>query len=197
MSNSASSYTGCFGCLGTILFFVFIGSIVFGAASIAVKFGDLVFGFGSAVNILQPPENKNLSVNDLEIKYQAAEVAVKQFHSQLEQGKCQEIYAQANELLRKNSKQADFLAFCNQVSDKLGTIQSTQQLDWWWQLNNNDSEKLILSRYETKFSKSSIQETFIWLVKDKKPELIGYQVSPSAVSIQSLPKTNSVDNGKI
>ncbi|MEH2326247.1 MAG: hypothetical protein V7K32_22340 [Nostoc sp.] len=195
MPNSSSSSPGCCGCLGIILFLLFIGSIIFGGASIAVKFGDYVFGFGSVVNSWQT--SKNIDSNDLETKYQAAELAVKQFHSQLEQGKCKEIYEQANEAFKKASNYAEFLTFCHQLNIKIETIKSVQQLDYWWQLTNNDSEKYILIRYETKSSQSSIQETFVWLVKDSKPELMGYHVFPLATSMQAFPQTNSLDNGRI
>jgi hypothetical protein len=174
MSNQSS---GCFGCLGTLFSLTLIGSVAFGVTSIAVKVGNYVFGFGSTVNLLK--QGKSVSdLNDLQSKTKATEQWVKQFHTQLEQGKCQEIYKQANEVFKQATRQSDFLNFCEKMRRELGTIKSAQLLDSWGRPANQDSDKYILSRYYTSFSNFSAQETFVWLVKNSKPELIQYQINP-------------------
>lgn len=180
MSNQSS---GCFGCLGILFSLTLIGSFLFGVTSIAVKVGNYAFGFGSAVNLFK--QEKSVSdLNDLQAKTQATEQSVKQLHTQLEQGKCKEIYEQANEVFKQANSQSDFLNICEKTRRELGTVQSAQLLDSWGRPANQDSDKYILNRYQTSFSNFSAQETFVWLVKDGKPELIQYQIN-SVIPTQS------------
>ena len=191
MSNQSSGqYSGCFGCLGTLFFLTFIGSMLFGATSIAVKVGDSTFGFGSAVNLFK--QEKSISdSNDLQTKTQATEQTVKQLHTQLDQGKCQEIYEQANEVFKRATSQSDFLSNCEKIRQDFGTVKSAQLLDSW-ERPTTQYEKYILLRYQTSFSIFSAQETFVWLVKGSgsKPELIQYQINSVVRRQNAEIKTN-------
>lgn len=172
MSNQSS---GCFGCLGTLFSLTFIGSMLFGVTSIAIKVGNYAWGFGSAVNLFK--QEKSLSdLNELQRKTQATEQSVKQFHTQLDQGKCQEIYEQANKVFKQATRQSDFLSICEKTRRELGTVKSAQLIDSWERPANQDEDKYILNRYQTSFSNFSAQSTFVWLVKGSKPELIQYQI---------------------
>jgi hypothetical protein len=164
MSNQSS---GCFSCLGTLISLTFIGSILFGVTSIAVKVGSYAFGFGSAVNLFNQEkvsqQKKAIDLNDLQIKMQAAEASVKQFHTQLDQGKCKEIYEQANEAFKQVSSQSNLLNVCDKIRRDFGAVKSAQLIDSWGRPTNQDSDKYILNRYQTSFSKSSVvEETFVW-----------------------------------
>ncbi|MBD2414498.1 hypothetical protein FACHB389_16590 [Nostoc calcicola FACHB-389] len=57
-----------------------------------------------------------------------------------------------------------------------------QITDSWGQPTDNDSENYILLRYITVFSKSSVRESFVWLVKDNKPELVKFEINPQVTN---------------
>ncbi|MGH7998772.1 MAG: DUF4019 domain-containing protein [Brasilonema sp.] len=167
--------------MGTIISLTFIGSLLFGAAGISVRFGNMFFGFamGSSYGTKhQQDDNAVNNITDLENKTKAVEETVKQFHTQLDQGKCKETHEQANQVFKQAISQLDFLNLCEKMRRELGTAKSTQLLDSWKSLMNQSSDEYILSRYYTTFSNVSAEETFVWLVKKSKPELIQYQINP-------------------
>ncbi len=173
---------GCLGCLGTLVFLSFIGSLIFGGGFL-VRVGSFMWGVNHPIDRQQIVNDYFTELEDKQ-KTVVAE-AVKQFHEQLNQGKCQEIYEQANEAFRQQGSQSEFSSSCERIHREFGLVTSTQKVDWWGRFAAQDSD-YILSRHYTIFSNSSalssqnlaLQETFIWLVKDSKPELVQYQSVP-------------------
>ena len=178
---------GCLGCLGTLVIFTFIGSMFFGGG-VVMRVGGLAFSLGR-----DPVDQKQIINNyltDLEDSKKVAEEAVQKFHTQLAQGKCQDIYDQASEILKKSQTQSELVSFCARLKQEAGTINSAQLTDWWGQPTDKDSDRYILLRYITMFSKSSVRETFVWLVKDSKPELVQYEILPQFVPVNSTERVH-------
>ncbi|MCC5663722.1 hypothetical protein LC653_07245 [Nostoc sp. CHAB 5784] len=171
MSNNGS---GCLGCLGALVFWTFIGSMFFGGG-VLMRVGS--FGFVLGKNLIDQKQIINNYLTDLESSKKLAEEAVQKFHTQLGQGKCQDIYDQANEMFKKSLSQSEMLSVCARLKQQIGTVNSAQITDWWGQPTDKDSDKYILLRYITVFSKSSVRETFFWLVKDSKPELVQFEIN--------------------
>ncbi|MCF2145080.1 DUF4019 domain-containing protein [Desmonostoc muscorum LEGE 12446] len=172
MSEKAS---GCLGCLGSLVILTFIGSIFFGGG-VLMRVGGFSFVLGR--NPIDRQQIINNYFTDLEYSKKIAESSVQKFHTQLEQGKCQDIYDQANELFKKSLSQSEMVSICAKLKQEIGTVNSAQITDWWGQPTDKDSENYILLRYITVFSKSSVRETFIWLIKDDKPELVKFEINP-------------------
>jgi hypothetical protein len=71
----------------------------------------------------------------------------------------------------------------------MGSVKSSQLADWWGQPTDKDTDKYILLRYTTTFSKLPTLETFVWIVKGSKPELLQYLASPQPISNNNIPKS--------
>ncbi|MBD2090013.1 hypothetical protein H6F67_09125 [Microcoleus sp. FACHB-1515] len=172
MANRSS---GCLGCLGSLVILTFFGSIFFGGG-VLMRVAGFQFVLGNPVDQQRFMMNY---MSDLEAKQKIAANAVQRFHNQLGQGQCEEIYEQANEILKSSQSQAELVRFCATVQREFGSVESTEQIDWWGQPANQQADQYILTRYNTRFSNASAQEIFVWLVKDDKAELVSYQVNPS------------------
>lgn len=181
MSKSSSTSTGCggcLGCLGSLVIFTFLGSMFFGGG-VWMRVGS----FG--VSLVDRQQIINNYWTELESSKKLAEEAVKQFHTQIEQGKCQEIYNQASEVFKNSLTQSQLINVCTEFKNQFGTVNSSQLRDWWVQPTNQDSNSYILLRYITVFSKSSVRETFVWVVKSSKAELINYETAIESTVTQS------------
>lgn len=58
------------------------------------------------------------------------------------------------------------------------------------QPTDKDSDRYILIRYITRFSKSSVRKTFVWLLKDSKAELVQYEIVPKFVTVNSTERVH-------
>ena len=179
--------SGCLGCLGFLVAITLIGSIFFGGG-VLMRIGSMGISVGNAVDRNQITADY---LNDLENRATVADKAVKTFHNQLNQGKCKEVYEQAHELLKSQTSLLNMLSLCKAIKIKFGSVESTEQVDWWERPIDWESS-YILSRYETKLSKFTVQEIFIWLVKDGSSQLINYQIFfPQGAGSSSLNLTPS------
>jgi hypothetical protein len=171
-----SKNTSCLGCLGNLVGLAFIGSIfsIFFNGGVLIKAGNFGFSLGNPIDYKQIINNY---FSDLESSKKVAEEAVKKFHTQIEQGKCQDIYNQSSEALKKNQSQSEAINSCTELKRQLGRVTSIQLADWWGQPADKDSERYILLRYITVFSKSSAKETFVWVVKGDKAELLNHDLT--------------------
>jgi hypothetical protein len=178
----AEKNSGCLGCLGSLVVLGFLGSLVFGGG-LSMRVGGFSFVLGGKSPVDQTQVLNNY-FTDLESSKIASEAAVKIFHTQLGKGQCKEIYDQASEIFKKDQNQAAIIEFCTTLKQSLGEVKSVQLIDWWGRPGDTESERYILLRFMTTFSKSSevpTLETFIWLVKDGKPGLVTYELMPSSV----------------
>lgn len=193
--SKPSTGSGCVGCLGSLVIFTFIGSIFFGGG-VLLRVGQWNLNLGDPVNTNQIIANY---LDNLGSKAKIANEAVQQFHTQLNQGKCQEIYGQAGEVFKSKTSQTSLVNLCTEIKSKLGSVESTERTDWWGQPTEQAGSyeqrgSYILTHYDTKLSKATAQETFIWLVKDSKPQLVSYLISPGQISSslnQSSPNPSS------
>lgn len=166
--SSSTTGSGCVGCLGSLVIFIFIGSIFFGGG-IVMRVGQWNLSLGN------PVETNQIIANYSDNLAKIADEAVQQYHTQLNQGKCQEIYGQAAEEFKSNNNPSSFVNSCTEVKTKLGSVQSTKQTEWWGK-PEKQGRSYVLTRHDTKFSKATVQENFIWLVKDGKSQLAGYHI---------------------
>lgn len=176
MSNQLpnNNSSGCSGCLGNLFSIAILGAILFGLVRCSVSIGG--FNFGINAGRQQP---NVIDLTDIEMKTKVSEAAIGQFHTQLFQGECQNIYEQANEKFKQKITQADFLKGCEKANLKLGTIKSSQKVSSDWQPAEQDSSKYIRLQYNTNFANvGAAKETFIWLVNGSKPELVFYDLKP-------------------
>jgi hypothetical protein len=177
MSNYKKDSGGCLGCLGTLVFLTFLGSLFFGGG-VLMRVGSLGFSLGK-----DPIDRKQIVNNylaELEVSKKVAEAEIEQLHLQINQGRCQHIFDRGSETLKKNLSQSQVANFCEKIKLNLGSIRSSQLTDWWGRSTDPDSTHYIFLRYMTSFSKTNVRETFIWLVKDSKAELVEYEIYPAS-----------------
>jgi Protein of unknown function (DUF4019) len=168
---------GCLGCLGGLVVLTLVGSMFFGGG-VLMRVGSFGFSFGKDPIDRQQIINNYLA--NLEASKKVAEEAVNKLHTQIDRGQCKEIFDQASETFKKNLSQSQIADFCKNLKLNLGFQKSSQLTDWWGQPTDKDSTQYILLRYLTNFSKATVRETFVWLVKDGKPELVEYELYPSS-----------------
>lgn len=166
---------GCLGCLGSLAVLTLVGSLFFG--------GGVLYRVGSwSISLGRYPVDRqsimtsywNKLENDKRISDQSSQI----FRTQLEKGEHQAVYNQASEPFKKNLTLSQWIDNCKIIKQSLGSMKSSQLMDIWVQPTDKDEEQYILVRYLTIFEKVSTQESFVWMVKDSKPELIQYQILP-------------------
>jgi hypothetical protein len=161
------------GCLGTLISLAFFGAIIFGGG-VLFRVGGFRLVLGQPI---APEESNNQYLNNLAQKKDAADKAVQTFHIRMGQGKCNEIYDEADEILKRNQSREVIERLCTNQRLKLGSVKSSQQIEWWARPANSTNQ-YILTRYDTQFSGASAQEVFIWLVTNSKARLVNYEVIP-------------------
>lgn len=171
--SSLGKDSGVTGCLGSLVILTLIGSVFFGGG-VLLRVGQWHFQLGN------PAETDKTIANylvDLESKAKIADDAVQRFNNQLNQGKCQEAYQQTSEAFKSDTSQSNFLNLCTGLKIQLGSIESIKRTDWWGQPAEK-GENYILTRYETKLSKSTALQSFTWLIKDGRAQLVNIQIFP-------------------
>ncbi|HEY9762975.1 MAG TPA: hypothetical protein V6D07_10640 [Trichocoleus sp.] len=156
-----------------------------------MRLGQVRLSLGDPVEIDQVTGQAVTNyLNNLTSKAEVADKATQQFHTQLNQGKCQEVYEQATEMFKSNTSKSDLINLCSVIKTTYGSIETAQQTDWWGSSAEQEGE-YILARYITRLSKSTARETFVWLVKDDKAQLVNYEMYPQQSSSSSATSSDS------
>ena len=183
---SENSKASCGGCLGSILVLTVIGSIFSSHAGLFLRVGSVFFTLGRPT-IDGKPVGSLVETETIEANKTLAEAIVKKFHEQLDQGKCNEIYDQSSDFLKKFQSKESILPLC-ETWKNTGGLKSSELVDWWGKPTENQ-ERMMLMRYLTITQSSPVQETFIWSIKENKAELVSYQANSNAVPSPS-PKSS-------
>lgn len=188
MSQSSSEASGCLGCLGTLLFLIFVvPSLISGLFALVqgkatVSLSKCSFKIGNGVSFSCDPQitakYQFLNVTDLESKKSAITGSIRQLHIRVDKGDCQTIYEQASEVLQRDNKQADFLQYCDGLHQTIGTTKSFEPVSWEWLPSDENSDEYVRVYSKVSSTKSSINETSIWQIKDKKPSLAAHFYEP-------------------
>ncbi len=170
---------GCIGCLGSLTVVTLIGSLFFG--------GGVLYRVGSWGIVLgRDPINRQPIIasylSDLEISKKVSNESTQNFRTQIERGQYQAVYDRASEAFKKSLTPSQFVSYCETLKQRFGSVKSVQLMDAWVQSTDKESEKYVLLRYMTTFSKAPMRENFTWIVKDGKPELIEYEIFATQIS---------------
>ena len=176
---SEKNASGCRGCLESLFSLAFIGSLLFGGG-VLMRVGSWHFVIGRDPIDRQPIIASYL--NDLETSKKVSTESTQNFRTQIEQGQYQAAYDRASEPFKKSLTPSQWISFCETLKQRFGSVKTVQLIDAWVQPTDKESEKHVLLRYITTFSKASIQESFMWIVKDGKPELIQYETFVTQIS---------------
>jgi Protein of unknown function (DUF4019) len=180
---------GCIGCLGSLAVLTLIGSLFFGGG-VLYRVGSWNIALGRDPIDRQPIIASYL--NDLETSKKVSNESTQNFRTQIEQGQYQAVYDRASEAFKKSLTTSQWVGFCETFKQRFGSVKSVQLMDAWVQATDKESEKYVLLRYMTTFSKVHTQENFTWIVKDGKPELIQYEIFATQISPGNDPKNTQV-----
>ena len=134
-------------------------------------------------NLGNPANSEQIIVNhysDLESKAKISDEATQQFYQYLNQGNCQKIYDQSTELFQSSVSESVWTNTCSQIKIQNGTVEDSEQFDWWGH-PAKEGGSYILSQRNTKFSESTVQEDFVWLVEGGESKLLSYRTGAVTV----------------
>jgi hypothetical protein len=104
-----------------------------------------------------------------------AERAVEKFHSQLNAGQFQQIYAESDEAFRKVVTEEQAIQLFGAVRSKLGTVQQAKLSGW--HVNATTGGTAVTLSYEVEFSEGKGTEQFVYHVSGDKALLFNYNVN--------------------
>jgi len=104
-----------------------------------------------------------------------AEPEVARFHERLKARDFEALYAATSSDFRAAAPKAQIFALFEAIDRKLGPMQSTQQVNW--NVNTHNLVTTVVLVYSTKFRDGAATETFTFRIKNKSPELLGYNIS--------------------
>jgi hypothetical protein len=111
----------------------------------------------------------------------AADVAVSQFHRQLDTEDYSAMYSKADQRFRDATKQSDFVALMTAVHRKLGRVGSTTRKGFF--VNYNTSGSQVRVNYGTSFQQGEAEEQFVWSKSGDSLTLLGYNINSNALII--------------
>jgi len=105
----------------------------------------------------------------------AAEKAVTEFHSMLDEGRFDEIYDASAEAFKEAASREEMLKLLNAVHSKLGNVKSSTATRW--QVGNYNLQTSVTLVEETTFEKGKGVETFTFFVDGDRAELAGWHIN--------------------
>jgi hypothetical protein len=112
---------------------------------------------------------------------QAAEQAVDNFHSQLNEERYQEIYDNADELFRNAQSETEITNIFRAIREKLGPLTGKTQSGFGVEMK--PAGTFVTLVYSADFVKGKATEKFTWRVVNEKAVLVRYDInSPSLVT---------------
>ncbi len=104
-----------------------------------------------------------------------AERAVEKFHSQLNAGQFQQIYAESDDAFKKAATEEQVLQLFDAVRRKLGTVQQAKLSGW--HVNATTGGTVVTLGYEVDFSEGKGTEQFVYHITGDKALLFNYNVN--------------------
>jgi hypothetical protein len=136
-----------------------------GTKELAIVFGIAALVF-AGVTLLERQTDKYLSLTN---------PAVEQFHAQLATGQYAAIYQGADETLRRQTAEADFVSLLQSVHQRLGDVKDSH-LNRTGIARHTSQDVTISLNYETKFTYGTGTERFVWRDQSGRVTLGAYQV---------------------
>jgi len=109
----------------------------------------------------------------------AGEAGVASFHTSLNAGKFDQIYADTDPEFKSITTKADFTKLLTALHTKLGNFQSGKTIGW----NDNATTggHYLTLNTEAKYERGAGQEQFVFKIQDGRAVMIGYHVSSNAL----------------
>jgi hypothetical protein len=105
----------------------------------------------------------------------STDLAVAKFHSQLDAGSFEQIYADSGDAFRNSASKEKLVTFLGAVHRKLGYTKSSDRQKFF--INWGTSGERITVNYATQFDQDNAQEQFVFLVSGSDVKLVGYRIN--------------------
>lgn len=120
-------------------------------------------------------------------------ISIDKFHSQLNDEKYQEIYAQADANLQHSISEADFTEKLRAVREKHGNASQNhfpertllQDIIRGWHLGFTKYEEKTRMQVFSNYERGLVVEMFEWAVKDNQAKLVDYKYLGQVVSLKA------------
>lgn len=110
-----------------------------------------------------------------------AEQGVRRFHEMLDTGQFEAIYSAADDTLKGEATQENFVALLDAVRRKLGPTKSLNQQTW--HVSYNTSGTFVTLNYNTSYTEGDAVETFVYRLRDGTALLAGYHINSYALIV--------------
>jgi hypothetical protein len=104
-----------------------------------------------------------------------AESEVARFHDRLKAGEIDEIYSSADAALRNAVSKEKLSELFAAMNRKLGRLKSSREINWSVKTFNLRTTAVVVQ--ESVFDRGTATETFTYVIKDREPKLVGYNVN--------------------
>lgn len=111
-----------------------------------------------------------------------AEGAVERFHTMLDAGQFQDIYAESADDLKKVTTQEKLTALLEAVHRKLGVMKSSMKQSW--NVNYHTSGTFITLIYATAYQGGDAREQFMYRLEGADAKLAGYYINSDALVLK-------------
>jgi opacity protein-like surface antigen len=111
-----------------------------------------------------------------------AEQAVPKFHTMLDAGEFDAIYAATADDFKQATKREEFVSILEAVHRKLGNTKSADMKGW--NINYHTSGTFITLNYATTYTEGEASEQFVYRLQDDKVLLVGYHVNSNALILK-------------
>jgi len=113
-----------------------------------------------------------IAVGACSSEHSREEIAVREFHQRLEQGRVDLIYASSSELLKGQLSEAQFRQFLTETRG-LGRLELTERAHYD-RTSVAGGPDIVLAFYNSRYSKASCLESFSWQVAQDGLKLASY-----------------------
>jgi len=105
----------------------------------------------------------------------ASEDQVATFHLEFNLAEYRKLYLSTDQQLKESTPEKQFVELLEVIHRKLGDVKQTERQSF--NVNFNTSGTFVTLEYATKFVEGSAQEQFVFLIKDKTPYLLNYNIN--------------------
>jgi hypothetical protein len=111
--------------------------------------------------------------------YQAADIAVAQFHGRFNQNAFEQIYDDATPAFQRHGTREETLRFFETVRARFGNEHQTKVKRFF--VNRTLNGTYVIMIYSTTFDRGSAEERFTWRTHGTEAKLVGYRINPDEV----------------
>ena len=92
-----------------------------------------------------------------------------------------QIYAEASDDLKKTTREQDLVNLLSAIDRKLGAVKTAA--DNGWKVDFNTAGTRITLSFKTEYERGTAIETFVYRMREGRPQLAGYNINSTALIV--------------